>query len=148
MKKTVILHVGAPRTGSTALQALATKYNHELRVNGLLYPVTHEEILKVSRLRDLDFISGSAGEFYTEIHRTAGDNKKAVEILVQLCADRLQRTADDKCSVVLFSSENLAHCSEDDLAVVKNVLMKLWSHDEVKVFPLLVVRDILDHAVS
>jgi hypothetical protein len=148
MKKTVILHVGAPRTGSTALQALATKYNHELRANGILYPVSHEEILEVSRLRDLDFISGNAGEFYTEIHRTAGDNKKAVEILVQLCADRLQRTADDKCSVVLLSSENLAHCSEDDLAVVKNVLMKLWPHDEVKVFPLLVVRDILDHAVS
>ena len=149
MTKSVILHVGSERTGSTALQFLATRYNRELRECGIFYPASNQAVKVASAKKDgVHFESGNALPIFEALSGIASDTGVGPsDLKIQLAALLTEGDKPD-CDIVLLSSERLASLDELHFRYIKEALHLLWPSESVQIFPLLVVRDIVDQDVS
>lgn len=133
----VVLHVGANKTGSSALQAGFARYRDPLQEAGIHYP----SYPGLGRAATGRFTSGNGDDiraFLIARFRNAEFSEKAFFTTL------LRRITGSPCTTVLFSNEGIHNGDPAKLRELREFL--LASCDRVDVYYY--VRDLLDHAWS
>lgn len=147
MTKTILLHVGVPKTGTSTIQYLTAKHSRYLAERGIHYPVYSHEISEPNGT--VYFETGNAREFSELLPAAALGNITSLhESLSTRFADRIRSCTPPAADAFFFSCELISLMDEFRLTVVKNVFQDLWPNEEIKFRPLLVVRNLLDHGKS
>lgn len=135
--KTLYLHVGMGKTGSSALQVAFVRNRKQLAAHGIAYP---EDSSDINALRG-EVISGNAMKLVKYLDpRTPAD----IEHQKTFLADFKRTIHDATESRVLFSSEFLYSANPDRFEEFCRAL----GDDGVKVKVVVYVRDVAGHALS
>lgn len=133
----IILHIGANKTGSSALQCGFARYRRELREAGVFYP-GHPGI---ERSASGGFSSGNADDiraFLIARFRPPDFSEDA------FFAELRRRLDAGSVPTILFSNEGLHNADPERLQILRDFLKGHCDHIDIYYY----VRNFLDHAYS
>ena len=124
----VILHAGAGKTGSTAIQHFLSRNYEVLKTNGVLYPNPQENIIN----------SGNSECILTYFE---SNNEKELKEFIM---NQVKRAKEFNSEQVILSSEILPELDTNELVVLKILLDEIF----IDVCPIIYVRNPYDWTYS
>ena len=146
--KTVLVHVGGVKTGSTAFQAIGVSEGAALRASGFFYPATilEKEAWQVAEASGGEYFASGNGEWLAEAIRQRRDagSKDAADLVGRL-RDLLEQGGE--CDVAVLSSENFSWLSLDELRLLERII-RLATGAEARVVAVISLRTLFEHGLS
>lgn len=131
------LHIGAPKTGTTAIQIGLARNRSWLLENGIVYPPSHnDQDVKGEINSGNGFLLSSALNPGHSWHQE-GDYDRAIEALTAITEEHPEHS-------ILYSSEHLFHFNRERLQRFVEDVTELG----LRIQTIFWVRDVADHALS
>jgi len=137
MAEKLILHIGAAKTGTSAIQSALARNRDALAARGLLVPLGR----RAKKARSGRVTGGNARLFRVFKSDLPKDRQQALRRLEDNVEEIL---AGNSCYMVLLSSERLGAFEPEVIADMKSVLDGHFLHYQIVYY----VRHLTDHAIS
>jgi hypothetical protein len=134
----LILHIGATKTGTSAIQSALARNRATLLANGILYPVNKEVDDKAKAGR----VTGGNGALFRSLYNKYPDSPQRA--LRKFEADLRHLASDDKANALLFSHERGGGVEPELLSELKAIFSRYFDRVQVIYY----VRHLTDHAIS
>lgn len=154
MKKTIIIHMGAHKTGTTILQDTLFKNNDILSRYGVEYLDMQDGVSNhvinfmpiVDReLKSWIFCEGISGEYFVSSDRAAAVKQKLYDIFI-IEYNRFLKS--ENINTLIISAEGFEYWGIDDFEYVKEFLQDNAQGIDIEIKPVLYVRKVNDYINS
>ena len=112
MKKTLYLHIGGPKTGTTTIQSFLTNNRDILKSKGYLYPKIDYLYPEISFLKDYD----QNGIFLRGDYIPHSDTNFTAEQIQDICKHNLSLILNSKYNKIIISEESLSSIARAEYA--------------------------------